>query len=62
MRLKIAFDPDIGGVCTGSMMIQPVTARGSFGGTSRFTWRKTPPRGSFSTKSRKAPSRAIQRA
>jgi len=25
-------------------MIQPICARGFFGGTSRFTWRKTPPR------------------
>ena len=34
---QIAFDPDIGGVSAGSMMIQPICARGSFGGTSRLT-------------------------
>ena len=53
---QIAFEPDIGGVCSGSMMIQAASASGCLGGTSRLTWRKTPPRGSFSTKSRKVPS------
>ena len=54
-------EPDIGGVCSGSMMMKPIWARGSFGGTSRLTWRKTPPRGSFSTKLRSVWSAAIQR-
>ena len=48
----IEFDPDIGGVSSGSMMMKAASAWGCFGGTSRFTWRKTPPRGSFSTKLR----------
>ncbi len=50
---QIAFEPDIGGVSSGSMMMKPIAASGRFGGTSRLTWRKTPPRGSFSRKSRK---------
>ena len=50
---QIAFEPDIGGVSSGSMMMNPICARGSLAGTSRLTWRKTPPRGSLSTKSRK---------
>ncbi len=54
---QMLFDPDIGGVCTGSMIRNPIAARGSFGGTSRFTWVKTPPRGSFSTRSRSVPIR-----
>ena len=58
---QIEFDPDIGGVSAGSMTIQPVRARGSFGGTSRFTCRKTPPRGSFSTKLRSVSSCAMKR-
>ncbi len=58
---QIALEPDIGGVCIGSMMMKPMAARGSTGGTSRLTWRKTPPRGSLSRKSRKVPSSAIHR-
>jgi hypothetical protein len=57
---QIEFEPDIGGVSEGSMMMKPICARGSFGGTRRFTCRKTPPRGSFRTKFRKAPSRAMK--
>ena len=53
---QIEFEPDIGGVSAGSMMIQPICARGSFGGTSRLTCRKTPPRGSLSTKLRSVSS------
>jgi hypothetical protein len=34
---QMAFEPDMGGVSAGSMMIQPALARESFGGTSRFT-------------------------
>ena len=33
----IAFDPDMGGVSSGSMMMKPASAAGSFAGTSRFT-------------------------
>ncbi len=58
---QIAFEPDIGGVSAGSMMIQPVAARGSLGGTSRLTCRKTPPRGSLSMKLRRLSSRAMKR-
>ena len=58
---QIALEPDIGGVSSGSMMMKPICARGSFGGTSRLTWRKTPPRGSLSTKLRNAPSLAMKR-
>ena len=43
------------------MMMKPICARECFGGTSRLTWRKTPPRGSLSTKLRKAPSLAMKR-
>jgi hypothetical protein len=31
------FEPDIGGVSAGSMMIQAICARGSLAGTSRLT-------------------------
>ena len=58
---QIELEPDIGGVSAGSMMMKAATARGSLGGTSRFTCRKTPPRGSLSTKLRKAWSRAMKR-
>ena len=58
---QIEFEPDIGGVWVGSMMMKPIAARGFFGGTSRFTWRNTPPRGSLSTKFRRVSSCAIQR-
>ncbi len=58
---QIALEPDIGGVSSGSMMMKPICALGSFAGTMRLTWRNTPPRGSLSTKSRKAPSRAMKR-
>ena len=55
------FEPDIGGVSSGSMMMNPICASGCFGGTRRFTWRNTPPRGSFSTKRRSRPSPAMNR-
>src|SRR6201996_5593176 len=58
---QIEFEPDIGGVSSGSMMMKPICARGSLGGTSRLTCRNTPPRGSLSTKSRKALSLATKR-
>ena len=58
---QMEFEPDIGGVSAGSMMIQPIRAFASFGGTSRLTWRKTPPRGSLSTKLRSVSSRAMKR-
>ena len=53
MATQIAFEPDIGGVSAGSMMIQPICALGFFGGTRRLKCRKTPPRGSLSRKFRK---------
>ena len=58
---QIAFEPDIGGVSAGSMMIQPIWASGCLGGTSRLTWRKTPPRGSLSRKLRRVSSLAMKR-
>jgi len=58
---QIELEPDIGGVSQGSMMIQPICASGFFGGTSRLTWRNTPPRGSLSMKLRSVSSRAIKR-
>src|SRR5271170_280822 len=58
---QIEFDPDIGGVSSGSMMMKPIWARGSFGGTSRLKCRNTPPRGSLSRKFLKAPSFAMKR-
>ena len=58
---QIEFEPDMGGVSSGSMMMKAASASGFFGGTSRFTWRKTPPRGSFRTKFLSVLSRAIQR-
>lgn len=57
----IEFEPDIGGVSAGSMMIQPICAFGSLGGASRLTWRKTPPRGSFKTKLRSVLSSGMNR-
>jgi hypothetical protein len=42
-----------GGVSSGSIMIQPICISGWLGGTSRFRWRNTPPRGSFSMKLRR---------
>jgi hypothetical protein len=62
VETQIELDPDMGGVCTGSMMIQAAWARGSLGGTSRLTCLNTPPRGSFSMKLRSVSSSAIQRA
>jgi hypothetical protein len=58
---QIELEPDMGGVSSGSMMMKPICALGSLAGTSRFTWRKTPPRGSLRTKLRKAPSLAMKR-
>ena len=58
---QIEFEPDMGGVSSGSMMMKPICALGSLAGTSRFTWRKTPPRGSLRTKLRKAPPLAMKR-
>ena len=54
-------EPDMGGVSAGSMMMKPIRAAGFTAGTSRFTCRKTPPRGSFSTTSRSHPSSAMKR-
>ncbi|MNL68494.1 hypothetical protein D3C87_1932270 [compost metagenome] len=54
VETQIELEPDIGGVSSGSMMMKPMVARGSFGGTRRLMWRKTPPRGSLSTKLRRA--------
>ncbi len=59
---QMELEPDIGGVSAGSMMIQPSVAEGCFGGTSRLTWRNTPPRGSLSTKRRSVSSSAMKRA
>ena len=50
---QIEFEPDMGGVSSGSMMMKPIAARGFLGGTSRFTCLNTPPRGSLSTKFRR---------
>ena len=50
---QIEFEPDMGGVSSGSMMMKPICALGSLAGTSRLTCRKTPPRGSLRTKLRK---------
>ena len=57
---QIEFEPDIGGLSAGSMMRKPICARGSLGGTSRFTCRNTPPRGSFRTKLRRRSSAAMK--
>jgi hypothetical protein len=43
------------------MMMKPICALESLPETSRFTWRKTPPRGSSRTKLRNAPSLAMKR-
>ena len=51
----------MGGVSSGSMMMKPICASGCFGGTSKFTWRNTPPRGSFRTKLRSVWSLAMKR-
>src|SRR5918993_1372485 len=58
---QMELEPDMGGVSAGSMMIQPICARLSLGGTSRFTCRNTPPRGSLSMNWRKASSAAMKR-
>src|SRR6201996_6301567 len=58
---QIEFEPDMGGVSSGSMMMKPICALGSLAGTSRLTCRKTPPRGSLRTKLRKEPSLAMKR-
>jgi hypothetical protein len=47
---QIEFEPDMGGVSSGSMMMKRICALWSLAGTNRFTWRKTPPRGSLRTK------------
>ena len=56
---QMELDPDMGGVSSGSMMIKAASASGCLGGTSRFTCRNTPPRGSFRTKLRRVSSCAI---
>src|SRR5579872_2245650 len=58
---QMAFEPDIGGVSSGSMMMKPIAAFGSLAGTRRLTCRKTPPRGSFRRKFRNVPSLAMKR-
>ena len=58
---QMQLEPDMGGVSSGSMMMKPIWARGFLGGTSKFTWRKTPPRGSLSTKFLSVPSLAMKR-
>ena len=58
---QIEFEPDIGGVSSGSMMMKPMSASGFLGGTSRLTCRNTPPRGSLRTKFRSVWSRAMKR-
>jgi hypothetical protein len=55
----IEFEPDMGGVSSGSMMMKPICALESSAETRKFTWRKTPPRGSLRTKLRNAPSLAM---
>ena len=59
---QIEFDPDIGGVWFGSIMIQPICAFGFLGGTSKLTCRNRPPRGSLSTKFLNSPSEWINLA
>ena len=56
---QMAFDPDIGGVVSGSIIIQPICAFGLTAGTKRFTCLKTPPLGSLSTKLRRVLSFSI---
>ena len=51
----------MGGVSAGSMITKPMRAAGFTAGTSRFTWRKTPPRGSLRTTSRSQPFVAMKR-
>ena len=58
---QIEFDPDIGGLKSGSIIIKAASALGFFGGTSRFTCLKTPPRGSFNRKLRNKPSLKIEK-
>ena len=57
---QIELEPDIGGVSSGSIIIRAASAFGSSGGTNKLTWRKTPPRGSFSMKFLKELSADIQ--
>ena len=57
----IEFEPDISGVSSGSMIMNPTAALGSLGGTNMLTWRKTPPRGSFRTNCRSSLSVAMKR-
>ena len=45
---QIVFDPDIAGYSVGSMMMKPASQSGRVGGTSRFAWTATDPRGSRS--------------
>ena len=57
---QIALEPDMGGVSSGSIIIQPMCASECIGGTSKFTCLNTPPRGSLSIKFRKVLFLAIQ--
>ena len=57
---QIEFEPDIGGVSSGSIIINAASANAFFGGTNKFTCLNTPPLGSLSTKFRKVASCAIQ--
>jgi hypothetical protein len=58
---QIEFEPNIGGVSSGSMMIKAASARGSLGVTSMFTWRKHPAPRLVQHKVVQGSSRAIQR-
>ena len=49
---QIEFEPDIGGVSSGSMMIQPIAASGIYRRDQQVYVANTPPRGSLRTKLR----------
>jgi hypothetical protein len=46
VTVQIVFDPDMGGYSVGSMMMNPASQSGRVGGTTRFAWHATLPRGS----------------
>ena len=54
VAMQIVFEPDIGGYSVGSMMMEPASQSGRVGGTIRFAWQATLPRGSCSSSRRSA--------
>jgi hypothetical protein len=49
VAVQIVFEPDLAGYSVGSMMMKPASQSARVGGTTRFAWHATLPRGSRSS-------------